>query len=188
MDRLPCRYFSSSSGCRKGNKCQFAHLNSNRESAAPTGPSGPSTTRRTFIPRTQSPSSAPTTRAPPGVCHFYWKNGQCNREFDCRFQHDRPDSTHKSSRAPHASTMRAAEEVAPFLTENGLAKINSNATDGFFSNVESSLSPTDAHRQLKRFLVDDYKFRNPFEVYSFVVPLCSANPTNTLWVCFFWFK
>jgi len=74
--------------------------------------------------------------------------------------------------------------VAPFLTENGLAKINGNATDGFFAETEaSSLSPTDAHRYLKRFLAESFKFKSSFEVYAFLTPLCSANSSNPLWVC-----
>lgn len=73
--------------------------------------------------------------------------------------------------------------VAPFLTEQGLAKLNSNATDGFFAGSKTSLlSPTEAHDRLKRFLFDNFKFKTSFDVYAFLVPLTSANSTNTLWV------
>jgi hypothetical protein len=52
------------------------------------------------------------------------------------------------------------EMIAPLLTENGLAKINSNATDGFFAeNETSSLSPTEAHRLLQRYLKDNFRFK-----------------------------
>jgi len=65
--------------------------------------------------------------------------------------------------SPHSGnffmSVAAKEIVAPFLTDSGLAKINSNATDGFFAGTEaSSLSPTNAHCLLKGFLAHNFKF------------------------------
>jgi hypothetical protein len=74
--------------------------------------------------------------------------------------------------------------IAPFLTEKGLAKINGSGTDGFFAQAPStSLSPTEAHSRLKRFLQDNFKLDSASKIYSFLTPLSSANATNRLWVC-----
>lgn len=54
------------------------------------------------------------------------------------------------------------------------------ATDGPF-DMSTSLSPTDAHHRLKKFLSDTFRFKSSFEVYAFLVPLSSANRNNPLW-------
>ena len=176
MAPQPCRYYLSSNGCRKGESCQFAH---SKDSASPGSVASPnSSTSRGDSPRRQFSNSS----IPRGVCRYYWRDGRCRMEFECRFEHDRPDTAHKWSHRSNGNFMSIAVKnmIAPFLTENGLAKIK-NATDGFFGEIEC-LSPTDAHRKLKRFLTDDFKFKTSFEIYAFLVPLCSATPSNTLWV------
>jgi hypothetical protein len=69
--------------------------------------------------------------------------------------------------------------VAPFLTEAGLAKIGGSGTDGFFSpDPSSTLSPTEAHNALKRYLSDNFRFKSTFEIYAFMKPLNSASASN----------
>jgi len=194
MAHRACYFYQSPGGCRNGKNCQFAHIDSTsttpRDSPGSPGPSAP----RGNSPRSQTNAQS-LAPVPPGVCRFFWIRGQCNREFECRFRHDRPATAQGTppSPSPHSGnffTSAAAKEmVAPFLTDSGLAKINSNATDGFFAGTEtSSLSPTDAHRVLKGFLADDFKFKTSFDAYRFLIPLSSANSSNPLWVCpyLFW--
>ena len=161
-----CRLYQAGD-CRFGAKCKFSH------SAHTQGGQSPGSS--TSIP--PKASSSP----PSGVCSFYWKTGGCKREFECKYEHiqcnDGPEITPQRPQFNLAGN----NAIAPFLTEQGLAKINGIATDGFFEST--SLSPTDAHGRFKRFLSDTFRFRTSFEVYAFLVPLNSANCNNSLWVC-----
>jgi hypothetical protein len=182
---LPCHFYNSPSGCRRGD-CKFLHNNRNIDrgetiksprpslSASPTPRSPPNPQR----------SGSPSPMPPRGVCRFYWDDGRCKREFDCRFEHTQTRSATNVPSPRLTVTNQAAEDlIAPFLTEKGLAKINSTGTDGFFAQVTStSLSPTEAHRHLKRFLDDRFRFNTTFQVYAFLIPLTSANAVNRLWV------
>jgi len=183
MSRRPCHYYQTTKGCRNGKSCQFAHI----ELTGPgsVGSPGSSTARL----NNPLPNATSTSQVPPGVCRYYWTSGHCKMEFGCHFRHTQEEIAHNSilsSPRGNALSVVAKEMIAPFLTEKGLAKISSNATDGFFvENDSSTQSPTDAHRILQRFLMDNYKFRISFDVYSFLGPLCSANPSNNLWVYFY---
>ncbi len=184
MSRRPCHYYQTPKGCRNGKSCQFAHIEPTG-SPDSVGSPGSSTARL----NNPFPNTSSTSRVPPGVCRYYWTSGHCKMEFGCLFRHTRQEIAHNyllsSSARGNAMSVAAKEMIAPFLTEKGLAKISSNATDGFFVENESSTqSPTDAHRILQRFLMDNYKFRISFDVYSFLGPLCSASPCNNLWVYF----
>ncbi|KAF8959737.1 hypothetical protein BDZ97DRAFT_1666780 [Flammula alnicola] len=195
MSRPPCRFEQAPGGCRRGQKCNFTHINNNStNSGQRIGSPGPSTNGPPSLPNTphrQTNSPTPSSSAPPGVCRFYWTTGSCKREFECRYRHTRSDLTPGTPRSPtsfriNLASQAAREAIAPFLTEKGLTKINGVATDGFFAEDDSqSLSPTDAHNQLKRFLFENFRFKNAFDVYAFLRPLCSANSSNTLWVCSF---
>ncbi|KIJ68146.1 hypothetical protein HYDPIDRAFT_107807 [Hydnomerulius pinastri MD-312] len=170
MSRPPCRYMNSPGGCRRGDQCHFAHSR---------------TTGNNDNNRQNIHPSASGSSAPPGVCRNYWEQGRCNREFDCRYQHTRkPDGTAPQARPKLAITPSETvlQRLAPFLTEEGLSKINGSGTDGFFSQDFSvSLTPSEAHNSLKRFLQDNFRFRSTFEVYAFLKPLNSANASNTNW-------
>jgi len=182
MDRPPCRFQFSPGGCLKGRKCYFAHINTNPTRDSTPGPSSAPGSSSLPQPSTSSPAPA------PGVCSYYWKRGECKREFECRYKHIQSPGAREASpsQSPSANFFKntaAKELVAPFLTEKGLAKINGNATDGFFSgNKTASLSPTDVHSRLKRFFADNFKFNTRYDIYAFLVLLCNANPSNTLWV------
>jgi hypothetical protein len=184
MNRPPCHFQFSPGGCRKGNKCYFAHINTDSTISRNSTPGPSSAPGSSSLPQPSTSSPAPA----PGVCSYYWKRGECKREFECRFKHIQSPGAREASpsQSPSANLFKniaAKELVAPFLTEKGLAKINGNATDGFFSgNKTSSLSPTDVHSRLKRFFADNFKFSTRYDIYAFLVLLCCANSSNTLWV------
>jgi hypothetical protein len=180
---LPCRYYNTPKGCHHGGRCKFLHTTDTKETQNLSRPSSSAS------PAPRSPPNAstrrPTSPSPPlprGVCRFYWENGSCKREFDCRFEHTYKTQTRSTARL--TVTSQAAEDlIAPFLTEKGLAKINGSGTDGFFAHTNStSLSPTEAHSRLKRFLLDNFKFHTALQVYGFLILLSSANSANSLWV------
>ncbi|KAL4078405.1 hypothetical protein V8B97DRAFT_1937181 [Scleroderma yunnanense] len=168
LQRPPCRFFSLPGGCRRGNQCHFAH------DVSP------------------APSDAGTTTAsnrplpPKGVCRFYWEQGRCAREFDCRYRHETGPDVPKRPATPSAQRPVASplqkERLAPFLTEQGLSRLNGGGTDGFlYQDASNSLSPVEAHNALQRFLFDKFRFQNAFQVYAFLAPLTSANSSNSKW-------
>ncbi|KIK93721.1 hypothetical protein PAXRUDRAFT_828683 [Paxillus rubicundulus Ve08.2h10] len=183
MSRPPCRYINSPGGCRRGKDCHFAHtLTSKTANTRPFSPSSASSDGSSH-PNTQRPNASGSP-LPKGVCRFFWEHGRCSREFECRYEHT--SKAEGSSRTGPRSTITPSEAVlrrlAPFLTEEGLSKMNGSGTDGFFSQDPSaSLSPSEAHNALKRFLQDNFRFRSTFEVYAFLKPLNSANASNTHW-------
>ena len=168
-----CRFYQKGpSHCRNGNKCKYSHTQAGESPSSST--SAPSPRNR--------PSESPNLPSlPPGVCSFYWKSGRCKQEFECKFKHIRCDDGPESTPQRPKFNLAGNDAIAPFLTEQGLAKINGIATDGFFE--VASLSPTDAHSRFKRFLLDTFRFKSSFEVYSFLTPLTSASCHNPLWVC-----
>ena len=175
--KQPCRFYQKGH-CRSGDKCRYPHIQAG-ESPGPST-SAPSPRNRPSellnLPEASSP-------LPSGVCSFYWKTGRCKREFECKFKHIRCDDGPEITPQRPKFNLAGNDAIAPFLTEQGLAKINGIATDGFFEEGEmTSLSPTEAHSRFKRFLSDTFRFKSTFEVYSFLVPLSSASCHNPLWV------
>ncbi|KAL4078398.1 hypothetical protein V8B97DRAFT_1263298 [Scleroderma yunnanense] len=78
------------------------------------------------------------------------------------------------------------EHLAPFLTEQGLSRLNGHGTDGFlYQDASNSLSPVEAHNALQGFLSNEFRFQNVFKVYDFLAPLTSANSFNTKWTAKF---
>jgi hypothetical protein len=162
-----CRYYNTPQGCRRGENCTFSH--GGKSSAPPSRSSG----------STRKVPSAPqhATKAPSRVCDFFWRNGACKREFSCRFKHISPGAQEPTGGA----ALSAVDEVPPYLTESGLAKLTGTGTDLFFSTVK--LSPSEAHTHLRKYLFDHFRFTKTFEVYAFVKILASATKANTSWVC-----
>ena len=187
---LPCRFYNSPGGCRRGGDCRFLHIsrNTDREETprSPRLSSSSSPTPRSSAPLNPEPPTSLSLPVPKGICRFYWENGSCKREFGCHFEHTRKTQSivNGSPAARLTVTSQAAHElIAPFLTEKGLAKINGSGTDGFFAqDTSTSLSPTEAHNHLKRFLSDHFRFKYTFLIYAFLIPLSSANAANRLWV------
>jgi hypothetical protein len=175
MSRKPCHFFSTPKGCRFGENCSFSH--NNRSSSPVPSPSNGTAPQ-------QGHSPQPHSKAPPGICNFYWRTGVCNREFACRFRHTKENTTaHDSQVLQRNATSSAFDAIAPYLTEAGLAKVAGTGTDIFFSIPDNPISPEEAHNHLKKFLYDTYHFNSTFEVYAFLRILTSATSTNSSWVC-----
>lgn len=172
-----CRFYQAGN-CRFGNKCHNSHIQAG-ESPGPSTSAPPSPRNQPSKPPNLLEASSPL---PTGVCSFYWRTGRCKLEFECKYKHIR-DGSEITPQRPQFD-LAGTDVIAPFLTEKGLAKINGIATDGFFEEEKlTSLSPTEAHSRFKRFLSDTFRFKNSFEVYSFLAPLSSASCHNPSWVC-----
>ena len=178
----PCSFYQAGN-CRFGDKCRkshSAHTQANQSPSPSTSVAHPPKSRPSKplnLPEASSPR-------PNGVCSFYWTTGKCKREFECIYKHIRCDDGPETTPRRPQFNLAGNDALAPFLTEQGLAKINGIATDGFFKEeISTRLSPTDAHNRFKKFLSDTFRFRNSFDVYAFLVPLSSANCNNSSWVC-----
>ena len=171
-----CHHYKAGN-CRFGGKCKYSHIQAG-------GSPGPSTSVP-LSPRNQplKPPNLPEASSPlpSGVCSFYWKTGGCKKEFECKYKHIRCDDGQEIAPQRPKFALAGNDAIAPFLTEQGLAKINGIATDGFFE--DGKLTPTEAHGRFKRFLSETFRFKTSFEVYSFLVSLSSASCHNPLWVC-----
>jgi hypothetical protein len=185
MSHAICRYYNTPKGCCRPN-CSFRH------SGSPGGPSesmhGSSAPRASshLAPHGANPRTASSTNAPRGVCNFYWTSGKCKHEFQCRFRHTASPSVAASgsSQAAHViQSTPAINDIAPFLTEAGLAKLTGTGTDFYFSNEDAKLSPNEAHNYLKTFLYDDYRFRTTQHIYAFLTIITNASAMNASWVC-----
>ncbi|KAI9460073.1 hypothetical protein HD554DRAFT_1598622 [Boletus coccyginus] len=176
----PCRFFNTPGGCNRGSQCRFAHSSpSDTSTRPPSTPDNPAPPQR--IPRPNGNGNPPS-----GVCRYFWEQGRCNREFNCRYAHTQRADRPTPSPAPTSSgTMsRSAtvlQRITPFLTGQGLSKMSGSGTDGFFSQDSASMTPTEAHNSLKRFLSDNFKFKSTFEVYAFLKSLNSATASNAGW-------
>jgi hypothetical protein len=172
-------HFYQAGRCLYGDKCRKSHTQSVQSPSSSTSVPPSPRSKPSNIPEASSP-------LPSGVCSFYWTTGRCKREFECKYKHIRCDDGPETTSQRPQFNLAGNDTIAPFLTEKGLAKINGIATDGFFEEERfTSLSPTDAHSRFKRFLSDTFRFKSSFDVYSFLVPLSSANCNNPLWVCVF---
>jgi hypothetical protein len=181
----PCRYHNLPNGCKWGSNCKFFHASDTKEAESSLrSPSSASPTPRSHSTQRRTVQSNP----PKGVCRFYWEQGSCKQEFNCRFDHTHKTQTRSTANVSQparraVATQPAEDLIAPFLTEKGLAKLNGSGTDGFFAQTApTSLTPTEAHNRLKRFLDDKFNFSTALQVYSFLIPLSSANAANRLWV------
>lgn len=175
MSQRPCSFHNSPRGCKNGVNCRFSHT------TGPVIPSSPGTSARSSVGRNVR-AQPPPSNAPPGICNFFWSSGRCNREFACRFRHELRDQGLAASSSTTSRLPSNIDDIAPFLTEAGLAKLNSAGSDIFFSSPTNTMSPNQVHNSLKRFLFDDFRFRKTFEVYAFLTPLNSANSSNLSWV------
>lgn len=184
--RTPCRFYNTPGGCRRGQQCSFAH-----SPVKQTGQTGTDDARSVSPPSDGiSPRFTPrplaTTLPPPkGMCRFFWTQGQCSKSFDCHWQHQTGPGVKTAGRpsTPQPSKVTMGDRLAPYLTEQGLSKMNGGGTDGFFFRDSSnSLSPIEAHNFLTKFLFDNSKFHKTYHIYSFLIPLNSANSSNDQWV------
>jgi len=181
----PCHFFNTAAGCNRGNQCKFAH-SSPSPSARPLSPS----TSDATAPPQRTPRSSGNKHYPPGVCKYFWEQGRCTREFNCRHAHiqraDGPSTPTPAAPSPLPDNMARSGTVSqrntPFLMEQVLSKMSGGGIDGFFPHDSSSLSPSEAHNNLKLYLADNFRFKSTFEVYGFLRPLNSATASNAGWV------
>ncbi|KAJ7651473.1 hypothetical protein DFH06DRAFT_1207067 [Mycena polygramma] len=170
MSRRPCHFYNKPGGCRRGEDCGFSHDSASPGSAPRAAGSSPAPRQETI------------PNAPAGICRMYWSNGNCRHEYKCRFKHTQcPSSSPSPSAPPSSGPSIAANSLAPFLTEAGLAKLNSSGTDIFFPPPAKALSPNEIHNSLKRFLFDNFRFQKTFDIYSFLVPLASIDASGPSW-------
>jgi hypothetical protein len=189
MSRKPCSFINRPGGCREGNRCRFAHT-SNQSRPDSTPPVSSASQRNRQSPQTHTLHAGPPAAVPHGVCRSYWTTGHCNFGFSCRYKHEHGSPSSTSTTTPFqdqpqnmtraSAAASIAPSVAPFLTEDGLTKLDGTATDGFFS--PGQLSPDETHNSIKRFLYDDYRFRITFDVYGFLAALYNASAANASWV------
>lgn len=173
MTRITCRFFNTPAGCRNGATCSFSHVQPS--SAGRDEQSSAST-----VAATPAASSA-NSPVPKGVCAFYWRNGDCNRGFQCRYRHDQESTSPASSVNPRSGAS-SYQSLEPFLTGAALSRLNEPGTDALFSLNVQARSPSEVHNLLKRFLYDDYRFRHALDVYGFTSLLSNASSNNTTWV------
>lgn len=183
MSRRPCNFWNTPAGCRRGNACKFAHSTPGSSSGAPVSPPVRSPPRPNPVSPNRVTSQDPASpQCPAGVCREFWTTGQCKKEFSCRFRHTRPPSLDNTER-PNPALASGIDAIAPFLSENGLAKMMGSGTDGFYPlNASSTHSPTAVHNSLGRFLRDNFRFNATFDIYAFLVLLTSASATDPAWV------
>ncbi|OJA20177.1 hypothetical protein AZE42_13007, partial [Rhizopogon vesiculosus] len=160
MSRRPCTFYNSPGGCRRGASCTFLHTERRGGDGRPSSPSVPSG-RSPSRPNVQSPQRPTSPSSPP----------------------PRGDQGGRQSPQPLRITTHAAQEfIVPFLTEKGLTKLVGGGTDGYFPlDATTSMTPTDAHGRLRRFLRDNFRFNTTHDIYGFLIPLSSANLHNNSW-------
>ncbi|KAI5116801.1 hypothetical protein M0805_007013 [Coniferiporia weirii] len=173
FQKKPCSFYSRPGGCRYGNRCHYEHVDPTEEREK--GPSSGNTRQPTQnIPR-----------APPGICHFYWSQGSCNRAFNCTFRHESsPQAPQANNRVSENSSASAgsqgSETTAPFLTPTGLSRISGSGADWLRSSP-AKLDPQQTQDHLRWFLRDGYQFRTSTQMHAFVGLLLNATSANSTW-------
>lgn len=175
--RTPCRFYSRPGGCKRAD-CHFAHIASPSQGLPPAaGTPIASSGTRPFA-RTADVTASTGAPVPYGTCAYYWRTGECNRGFSCRYKHDRsPNLQARSSTRPTAASV-----IAPFLARESLGRLFDAGSDALFSSSTKPRSPTDVHNSLKRFLFDAYAFRHVPDIYAFLSLLGDATSNNSSWV------
>ncbi|THU97835.1 P-loop containing nucleoside triphosphate hydrolase protein [Dendrothele bispora CBS 962.96] len=154
--RQVCKFFSSPRGCRFGGNCRFRH--EQVPESTPTSPDNSSNANG---------SKKPNKDAPLGVCRNYWKTGECQNGFQCRFKHvESPDRT---KRHTEASSSQVRAQKANVATDSGMMELSAGNTDALFAMDEKACTPGETHNYLKKYLQDSFRFlNNPGSVASFL--------------------
>ncbi|KAI0956522.1 hypothetical protein AcW1_005178 [Taiwanofungus camphoratus] len=160
----PCRLFASAGTCRFGERCKYSH-------AQPHGARSPSpSTTRT---RTSTAAPRAASGAPPKVCNFYWTSGSCNRGFECSFRHERQPAAVAQQEPTETEQTPAAPD---FFSAEGLAVHN-----GSVREEGHTLTPSEAHNHIQKFVHDRYVFSAASHVQGFVRILASVHDRNKAW-------
>jgi hypothetical protein len=105
------------------------------------------------------------------ICADFWHNGACDRSFDCRFMH-------KVKPTMSLVSATETEDQSPdFFSREGLAMHNGSKVDS-----QHTLRPNEAHNHLKRYLADNFVFRDANNVEGFSRIFASVNSRNKGWV------
>lgn len=164
-----CSFYWRNGNCRHGSQCRFSH-----ERGSKVAIGGNSTYANSC------------GDVPPGTCSFYWRSGNCKHGFQCRFRHERgsdaavedfPSSTLSTTSTPGVSTA-----LLPLLTPAGIARLSGAGGDVLFASNMQAKNPTEVHNYLKRYLYDNYQFRNAPDMHSFLALLTDATSSNCAWV------
>lgn len=168
--RRPCKFING--GCRFGANCKFSHDRSARNSS-PT----PSAGSRAGGSSPSAPnSSTRPAHAPRGNCDFFWSSGQCNRGFECTFQHIKnPHGT--AAPAPAGVAEETEQDALDFSSIEGLAEMNHISL-----NELHKLDPAGAHNQMRSFTGSHYQFSGPEAMIRFACILGSVDRRSTEWV------
>ncbi|KAF8265013.1 hypothetical protein EI94DRAFT_400563 [Lactarius quietus] len=117
----------------------------------------------------------PVDRAgvPRGICNFYWSTGACDRLFDCTYKHEVKPQTLVT---PSASATDGEDQPPDFFSREGLAINNGSVVD-----AQHTLRPNEAHNHLKRYLANNFVFRDANNVEGFSRIFASVNSRNAAW-------
>lgn len=179
--KTPCRFYSRPGGCKRAD-CHFAHIASPSPGSPPAADSPIASSGTRPSARTTDATASTSAPVPPGTCSYYWRTGECNRGFGCRYKHDRSPDLQAQSPAQPTAQPTAASSIAPFLTQEGLSRLFDVGSDALFSSSTKPRSPTDVHNSLKRFLWDEYAFRHAPDIHAFLGLLADATSNNSSWV------
>ena len=176
-NRRVCTFYNKPGGCRRGASCHFLHET----------PSATSSRGQTGGVASASAGLANFSDVPKGFCIAFWTKGECYKGFQCRYKHtSNPSISNESSTTARQASSTTATGVpaslAPFLTNDALARLTEPGSDVLFSPNTNTRTPSDVHNLIKRFLFDDYRFRHVLDIYAFASLLTEATTNNTHWV------
>ena len=168
-----CKFFSSPTGCRNGDRCKLAHTADT--TSLPTS-SSPQT--RTQIHRPSRRPENPLADVPRNICQFFWATGACARGFECVYHHvKRANETSVLDQAAEVTAAGDGDVTNDFFSPEGLAIGTGSLREDRFN-----LNPSEVHNHLKGFLGDTYHFDTAAQAQGFVRILASVNDRNKSWV------
>jgi len=162
-NKMQCKFFTSPSGCRAGDRCKFTHT-------LHTPGDTPSW-------RTRGSNKLPSN-IPRNTCQFFWETGACIRSFECTYRHiKRVDEASDLDQAAEVTAADDGDVVIDFFSPEGLAIGTGSLREDRFN-----LNPSEVHNHLKVFLGDTHHFDTAAQAQGFVRILASVNDRNKSWV------
>ncbi|KDQ62856.1 hypothetical protein JAAARDRAFT_202408 [Jaapia argillacea MUCL 33604] len=175
QNRRLCEFFNKPGGCYKKDKCRFVH-DATRSSVAgpspaspPRQPGGASPRRGSPTQHRSSPGGSGVSRAPRGICDFYWSTGSCARGFDCGFKHQQ-----RTLADGQGVSERDDEEVHSI----SLPELPASSVSSHYGHY--NLSPSNIHNSLQDYLGSSYVDK-PLRIAGFARALGSVNAYNKSW-------
>ena len=149
-----CRFFATGMHCKYGNNCRYAHavsfpvFDSNQGNVRHKSSRSNRENREDKLSRSnQQVHNEPReeqTMSTNKLCRFYFKNGWCAYESDCRFKHERTLPKRQTSLSESSSTMK------PLQSENDIVLESLSTEDNEKSdNNRSKSSVVTMHLQSK---------------------------------------